>query len=329
MNRFKNKFIYFILSIAVIVVLLVCSINNNLSINAAGISEKNRNSQESSTAVKQLGATREVTLPSLQMRNFDTSRMNVVLNGKLLSFDVQPVIENGRTLVPVRAIFEALGMDVTWKNDTQTVTATDSENTITIKIGDYVLTTDGKDYALDVPAKVISNRTMVPLRAISESLGLSVDWFRYSSVTFINSGIKNLFYSDGKLEYKGQVNNAGEKNGFGKEYFEDGTLKYVGQWINGKKDGIGSYRWENSDTYEGDVTDGQPNGHGVLSHYSVGTYVGEFSSDMRSGNGTFTWLDGDKYVGSWANDKMDGTGAYTFADGTIWSGQWIANQFYG
>ena len=102
--------------------------------------------------------------------------ITVLVNGTAVTFDQPPIIENGRTLVPLRAIFEALGANVEWEQSTQTVTAVRDDITIILKIGDAFLTKNGERIALDVPAKIVGGRTLVPARAVAESFGASVDW---------------------------------------------------------------------------------------------------------------------------------------------------------
>jgi len=102
--------------------------------------------------------------------------IKVLVNGTALTFDQPPIIENGRTLVPLRAIFEALGATVEWEQSTQTVTAVRGDTTIILKIGDAFLTKDGARIALDVPGKLVGGRTLVPARAIAESFGAAVGW---------------------------------------------------------------------------------------------------------------------------------------------------------
>jgi len=80
------------------------------------------------------------------------------------------------TLVPLRAIFEALGATVEWEQSTQTVTAVKDDITIILKIGDSFLTKNGERIALDVPAKIVGGRTLVPARAVAESFGADVQW---------------------------------------------------------------------------------------------------------------------------------------------------------
>lgn len=100
---------------------------------------------------------------------------SVILDGKTLTFDVPPMIENGRTLVPMRKIFEELGATITWDDASQTVTATKGNTVIKLVIGGKALK-NGSEVTLDVPAKIVEDRTMVPLRFVSEALGAKVGW---------------------------------------------------------------------------------------------------------------------------------------------------------
>ena len=98
------------------------------------------------------------------------------INGIAVEFDQPPVIENGRTLVPLRPIFEALGADVDWDQSTQTISAKRGNTTITLKIGSNILVKNGTNIQLDVPAVTVGGRTLVPLRAVAESLDAKVGW---------------------------------------------------------------------------------------------------------------------------------------------------------
>jgi alpha-tubulin suppressor-like RCC1 family protein len=104
-----------------------------------------------------------------------TDLIRVTLNGNLLFLDQPPIIENGRTLVPLRAIFEALGAMVFWDQSTQTVTAYASD-TIKLTIGSDAMFKNNEQIKLDVPAKIIGGKTMVPVRAVAEALGAEVEW---------------------------------------------------------------------------------------------------------------------------------------------------------
>jgi len=100
----------------------------------------------------------------------------VMLDGQQMQFEVPPIIENGRTLVPLRAIFEAMGAQVDWNNATQTVTATRGSTTVVLTIGSTSPTVNGQAWPLDVPAKIVSDRTLAPLRFIGEAFGGTVTW---------------------------------------------------------------------------------------------------------------------------------------------------------
>ncbi|NPV27271.1 MAG: hypothetical protein HPY81_07495 [Firmicutes bacterium] len=97
--------------------------------------------------------------------------VKVLLGNSMLTFETPPVIENGRVLVPMRAIFEELGATVTWNDKSQTVVGIRNEKKISLSIGDLSAEVNGNKVPLDVPAKLINNQTMVPLRFISEALG--------------------------------------------------------------------------------------------------------------------------------------------------------------
>ena len=118
---------------------------------------------------------------------FAANDITVELDGKQIEFDVKPEIIDGRTMVPLRKIFEEIGALVKWNNDTQTVSARKNSKTITLTINSADLQIDkGKTddegnpiietVTLEVPAQIVSGRTLVPARAIFESFGLNVDW---------------------------------------------------------------------------------------------------------------------------------------------------------
>ncbi|MEW6226593.1 MAG: stalk domain-containing protein [Bacillota bacterium] len=111
----------------------------------------------------------------------------VLLDGAQLSFDVPPVIEQGRTLVPMRAIFEALGAEVGWDGTTRTVTAARGQTTVRLTIGVKTAHKNGAPVTLDAPAKVVNGRTLVPLRFVSEALGCSVQWDAKTQTVTITS----------------------------------------------------------------------------------------------------------------------------------------------
>jgi len=102
--------------------------------------------------------------------------ISVYLDGTPLTFDVPPQTIDGRILVPLRAIFEALGAGVDWNEATRVITATKDGTTVVLTIGSNTATVNGQSVTLDVPPQVIDGRTLVPLRFVAESFGVTVDW---------------------------------------------------------------------------------------------------------------------------------------------------------
>jgi hypothetical protein len=93
--------------------------------------------------------------------------------------DAAPFIDSNsnRTYVPIRAITESFGANVSWNGKNQSVTIKFQKVTITLKIGSKKAIVNGKQISLDAPPSIVSNRTFVPLRFISEALGANVQWF--------------------------------------------------------------------------------------------------------------------------------------------------------
>lgn len=102
--------------------------------------------------------------------------IKVFINGQSKSFEPAPFIENGRTLVPMRAFFESLGADVDWDGETRTVTGIRSGIEVKLQIGSTKANVNSQEKILDVPAKIISGRTFIPLRFVGEALGEKIEW---------------------------------------------------------------------------------------------------------------------------------------------------------
>lgn len=115
--------------------------------------------------------------------------INVSLNGNPLTFDSQPIIKNDRTFVPMRKIFEDFGMEVEWDDDTKTVCAKGNDSEISLSVGSNEMWVDGKCITLDAVPFVQNDRTLVPLRAISEALKCNVKWDADNFAVIIIGGI--------------------------------------------------------------------------------------------------------------------------------------------
>ena len=106
---------------------------------------------------------------------------NFTVNGEKRTLDSVPIIKNGRTLLPIRAVVEALGGNVDWSFSDKKVTVSLGKNTIELWIGNPQAKVNGTTKWIDdtnhkVVPEIINGRTMLPLRFVAESLGSTVDW---------------------------------------------------------------------------------------------------------------------------------------------------------
>jgi len=114
------------------------------------------------------------SLKKLLEEKYENSQISVYIDNKKVAFEYEPLIENNRTLVPLRTIFEKLGAVVGWANNT--VTAKKGNTVITLEIGSSEMKVDNKIVKLDAVAQIKNNRTFVSLRAISEAFNNVVEW---------------------------------------------------------------------------------------------------------------------------------------------------------
>lgn len=111
--------------------------------------------------------------------------VTVYSNGNLVAD--KGIIVEGRTLVPVRGVFEYMGYEVDWDNDTKTATLTSSDNetVITLTNGESTFTVNDTVITPDVPQQIIDSRFMLPLRAVGEAVNAEVDWDAESKTAYI------------------------------------------------------------------------------------------------------------------------------------------------
>nr|WP_315024089.1 copper amine oxidase N-terminal domain-containing protein [uncultured Aminipila sp.] len=93
------------------------------------------------------------------------------------SLGTAPVIVNERAVLPIRAIVEAMGGSVGWNNDTRTVSLKYKNTNMEMIIDSTTMKVNGKDVKMDVAPMIINERTMLPIRYITENLGGKVEWF--------------------------------------------------------------------------------------------------------------------------------------------------------
>ena len=173
---------------------------------------------------------------------FASSDVKVLVNGTEVSFDQPPVIEDGRTLVPARAVFEAMGASVFWDPATAGgyVSVVTNTKSVVLYVSEadswqYMLIDNFNKVSLDVPAKIKDGRTLVPLRAIGDALSFEVGWdgeSRTASLTY-------EFPESDKLSAEAKAGNealtfakAGEQVAY---TYDINVLKEVPKYKNGVK----------------------------------------------------------------------------------------------
>lgn len=116
------------------------------------------------------------------------SATRIWIDGNYVTSDVDPIIENGRTLVPVRVISENLMANVEWDEPTQEVRISKDGLNLVFTIGNKIYNNNGIDTGLDTAPKIVNGRTMVPIRAIAEGFSKKVDWDGKNMVVIIGEG---------------------------------------------------------------------------------------------------------------------------------------------
>ena len=118
----------------------------------------------------------EIQSPEVPPFIENTKIVQVHVDGVALNFeDVGPRIENGRTLVPLRAVCETIGLQVSWSED-KLISVTNGETTVSMRAGEKEICINGESFSLDVAPKIIDGRTLLPIRAVLEAFGCSLEW---------------------------------------------------------------------------------------------------------------------------------------------------------
>lgn len=115
------------------------------------------------------------------------SNVKIVVDGNTIVFEDQgPVIVNDNTLVPIRAVMEALGKTVDWNGDLNQAIVYDEYITVKLTLNSNVMTNEIKDIGtgelytfdteLETAPMLIGDRTCLPIRAVVEAFGIAVTW---------------------------------------------------------------------------------------------------------------------------------------------------------
>lgn len=109
------------------------------------------------------------------------------LDGEIIETDVAPIIENDRTLVPYRALLEAMGADVSWDSDARMATAILGSHRVQVTIDNTTGFVNGITKTMDVPPKIVNDRTMIPVRFVLENLNCTVGWEKDTRTVIITT----------------------------------------------------------------------------------------------------------------------------------------------
>jgi len=104
------------------------------------------------------------------------TEVTLSIDGEVLDSANNPILEDGRTIAPVRVISEYLGGYVSWDGSTKTVSINKGSNHIQLTINNSTVTRDGETLDLNIPPQLINGKTYVPLRFVSEVLEYEVGW---------------------------------------------------------------------------------------------------------------------------------------------------------
>ena len=126
--------------------------------------------------------------------------IKVVVDGKEIIFtDQAPIIKNDRTMIPLRGVLETMGIDIVWNAEEQSITAERGDSYALFKIGETTLKTAEGEITLDVAPEIINDRTMIPLRAVTELFGAEVTWDADTKTVTITDEIANTMVEAAKL----------------------------------------------------------------------------------------------------------------------------------
>lgn len=237
--------------------------------------------------------------------------IKVILDGQEIVFDQPPVIMNDRTMVPMRAIFEALGAEVEWDAETRTASGAKMGVVVEFTIDESVMYKNYIALPIDAPATIVNDRTLVPLRAVSESFGVDVIWD--AETRTVNMTDKHTLSME--VPYEGMVYSGEMQDGIPQGY---GTLIIT-------ENGTETY-------FVGYSENGIPLQGIVAEYYADGSYMlAEVANGEAYGYCEYHYADGSYMKGTIANGELNGQVEYYDAStgatvtGNFVNGEFVAN----
>lgn len=233
--------------------------------------------------------------------------IRVFVDNEKVSFDVAPRLIGGRTMVPLRAIFEALGAEVLWDETTQTVTAFNEAYLVEATIDKKTMYVNNTEKTMDIAPMIVNNRTLVPARFIAEAFNCNVVWSAEEFSVYITTN--PIDYEE--LE-KGNSNKPESKTIYFENLSPSSSARYTGNEGDSFIDTIGR-RNGNEDIY------GKQYEHGLTAWVARWNYKSESSWVWNEYdiNGEFKTLKGDIVLIKSYNENNFNTQIKIIGDGEV------------
>jgi len=138
---------------------------------------------------------------------------------------------------------------------------------------------------------------------------------------------KGTFTMGGGMKYVGDFVK-GKQEGLGILFFDNGD-HYVGEWQAGIRKGRGKFHFSSGTTYFGQFDNNKFHGQGEMTYARGDVFSGEFVDGVPQGEGVFTFVDGSEYVGHLRRGKFDGYGVMVYEDRSVYDGHWEAGKWHG
>jgi antitoxin component YwqK of YwqJK toxin-antitoxin module len=280
--------------------------------------------------------------------------VKVYVDSERIAFDVQPILEEGTTLVQFRPIFEKLGLVVDWDPKTRTVTGKKAGLEITLVIDEQNAYVNGELKQLELAPRLVEGNTFVPLRFVGEASGKNVKWDGDTFSVYIDDpvvkgkfvypngdnyegelkggypeGRGKLTDREGRLLFEGTMRGGVPFEGRLKRYYENGKTEFDGYVINGVENGPGKqYARDGRLLFEGTFENGQ-RANGTLYDDNGGKYTGPFDNDLPNGTGKIVYRNGDVYEGNVVDGVREGAGTFTAANGEKLVGEFHDDRLNG
>lgn len=138
--------------------------------------------------------------------------ITVKVNGNEIYTNVPPQIIEGRTMLPVRDIFEAVGAEVNWESETKTIISTKGLKSVSMSIGSDVMYIDGSETTMDAKPLIIDGRTLAPARYVAEAFGYDVEWDGESKTVIITEPVSSTENTYNNIMYEATMAEETEEN---------------------------------------------------------------------------------------------------------------------